>query len=405
VIPEYLSHLLNTPQGYAYRRAVMTGISIPRITEILLRESTLYLLPRKEQENATDALHKIHLLQDELNELEYSLWDKPRQISKVQESVKKINHEERFQDWLESLPFPLASILRAYHTADQNDKDKYLRLLHFFEALAAFCATIHLSACRSDPQIWDHERERIIDLLKKEHSFNNTSFGLWQNLVGLLASDIRELLNSKPEDVNLCLRIYCMLDPKPLEILCSKKLLTILQRANYYRNRWPGHGGAVSPKEARARHDLVRSLLDAFRNHFGTIFSQYQLIEPGQATIQPGPIYNYKVRCVMGSNPMLEYSTVKLTEPAITGQLYFYSPGNSRALGLEPLVQLRGTPQSVCYFFNHMENDYPQLVSYHFADVPTIEDAEHKEAIAEFLKEFAEKNEREIIDADTGCNL
>lgn len=54
---------------------------------------------------------------------------------------------ERLDEWFEALPYPLASICRAWRaTPVQDFKTKYEHLLHLFEATAEFVSVIMLSA-------------------------------------------------------------------------------------------------------------------------------------------------------------------------------------------------------------------------------------------------------------------
>ena len=139
----------------------MTGSTIPRIKRNLLAESRLYLPSIEEQMVAIDAVSEIRRMRSELAELESRIWDRPREASYVSEAIGKVNHEDRFSDWTETLPFPLASILRAYHAVDRTPNEKYERLLYFFEAFAVFWATIHLSAVRTRDPKWLAVKEKL----------------------------------------------------------------------------------------------------------------------------------------------------------------------------------------------------------------------------------------------------
>lgn len=179
VDPEYLAGLLNTPLGHAIRESSSGGNVIPRISPDRLKAATVFLPPSRDQDNAVLVLNSIQLMRLELNELEAQVWERPRRVAEVQERVSRINHEDRFQDWVETLPFPLASILRAYHAVDRTDKEKYERLLHFFEALAAFVATVHLSALRGDSTVFLTFRERMASVFAKEHyAWSHPTFGM-----------------------------------------------------------------------------------------------------------------------------------------------------------------------------------------------------------------------------------
>src|SRR5258708_4774514 len=85
-----------------------------------------------------------------------------------------------FAPWAETLPFPLASILRHYH-AEIDAQVKGEHLLNFFEALAQFAVTVEVSAYKSDRKFFDANlaswfagsaRARPVD-------FRAATFGMW----------------------------------------------------------------------------------------------------------------------------------------------------------------------------------------------------------------------------------
>jgi hypothetical protein len=355
-LPEYLAHLFNTPLGHALRKTVMQGTAMSQISLRELQTMTLYLPPRKDQLRVLEASRQIKILRSELGELESKLWDQPRKSSEILKDLGNINHKERFQDWVESLPFPLASILWAYCTVDQTDKEKYERLLFFFESLATFCATILLSACRPNPEIWVPAKKKIAKSLAEQSlSLSTPTFGLWRAVLGVLSKAARTLLNGKPKDRTICLNLFRSSNREPLDKICSGDLVTILQDTNTYRNRWKGHSGSVTTKEAKSRHTQARDQLDKFRQFFGTVFTQYELIRPGNPQVLTGPVFQYPADRVMGCNTILKSHSIKLIEPAVSGHLYCFSPGQRRALKLYPFFQLVGAPQTACYFFNRIE--------------------------------------------------
>ena len=367
VHPEYLAELLNSPLGQSLRQSVMTGAVIPRINKGLLSESTLFLVPVPDQTRTLGAWSAIQRLRSELSELESQIWERPRQVAKVIEAIGQVNHEDRFEDWIETLPFPLASVLRSYHAVDRTEKEKYERLLYFFEAFTEFLAAIHLSAFRTSASGWTLQRRRIRVVMHHRFSIQHPTFGLWGAIVELLSGASRSMLNGKDDRGRAC-SLYATADAGPIEMLTSSGLLGLIQRTNNYRNRWTGHGGAVTPLEAAERHEQLTEELARFRTLVGTGFQQYQLIEPREYEILDGPVFRCRVRCVMGSNPQLEHQTVDLTTPATTGRLYLHNPGHDKALELVPLIQVRDTPQPASYFYNRRDRSALHLVSYHLAD-------------------------------------
>ena len=377
-LPEYFAHWLNTPLGHALRQSTMRGTTIPRISKPALAESVVYLPTLAEQRAALQALATIRGLRSELSELEARVWDRPRKVDEVLAALQNVNHEERFSDWLEALPFPLASILRTYHAVDRTEKDRYERLLHFFEALAAFTATIHLSAFRSNDAAWNEVRPKLVGALAKQNlSFERPTFGLWRVCLETLAVEARKLVHGKAEEQLRAGVLFHVAELSPVEVLSSKKLLSVLQRTNNHRNRWTGHGGAVNAAEAAERLNILQNELEELREVFGTVFLRYELIEPREAEIMAGPIYRCNTRRVMGSNPAFEHRLIELISPAYTGGLYLHNVGHDQALELLQFVQLKHAPQPACYFFNREESTGTFLVSYHFAEKPEVVDPTH----------------------------
>ena len=155
-----------------------------------------------------------------------------------------------------------------------SDFSSFLRLCRFFYA------TIHISACRPIPEIWDDARATISNLLKKQHlTLISASFGVWKIIIEVLTSTIRKGFADK-ERSDYYSRIYRVNNPIIIEKLCSVKLVQIIQDSNKYRNRWKGHGGSISPSEAKYRHQTLLALLNDYRGDIGTLFLNYLLIEP-----------------------------------------------------------------------------------------------------------------------------
>lgn len=386
VLPEYLAGWLNAPLGQALQQSAMIGSTIPRIRRSILEERKLYLPTIEDQRMVIQTIREIQRIGGELGELESRLWDKNREVTDVAEAVGKVNHEDRLSDWIETLPFPLASILRSYYALDCSPKEKYEQLLHFFEAFTEFCAAIHLSAFKASNSRWQQQRQQISKVLRDQHlSLAKASFGSWRVITELMASNLRKMLADEESKPEAC-ALYATASASPLEMFVSAEVVGALQRVNKFRNRWTGHGGAVTESEAEDRHELLVNELARLRKILGLRFNQYQLIEARECEVLDGPVFRCRIRRVMGSNPQLEHDTVDLTTPAVTGRLYLHNPGHDKALELVPLVQVCDRPQPASYFYNRIEGSKPQLISYHFA-TPSEMSSDNR-ALLDFLEDF-----------------
>jgi hypothetical protein len=365
ILPEYLVTFLDSREGHVFRRSLMSGSTTPRIDRSALQSSVLYLPPVTTQQDLAEGMNQIALLRADLNELESRLLSNPNDSPEIVRRLDAFDPGEGFGYWVESLPFPVATILRAYDVAD-DDKDKYELLLQFFEALAQLLATMLLSAWRSVPQLWESTRVKLGSNLRANHlSMAHSTFGLWSSIYGLLSKEVREKLSGKAADCESCLRVFHMGEPKTLGILCMSEITGILQTANGWRNAWRGHGGAVTPEEAADRLRLVDEKLLTLRNQLGTVFDSYQLVLPGRPTVMRGGIHKYLAKCVMGSNTLLGNVELLLNEAAESTSLCFYQPGQPSALRLVGFLELRETPQPACFFFSSTErNGGLRFVSY-----------------------------------------
>ncbi|KAF5089929.1 hypothetical protein DSECCO2_21830 [anaerobic digester metagenome] len=391
VIPEYFAFYLNSQLGQHLRNIhSIKSIGLSRIDrrQLLNSDEKVYIDPIPEQEKTVTALQKVRLIKTELQEIESALLNRSKKIDDILTDLEINKHEKLFSEWVETLPFPLASILCAYNTEDETDKEKFERLLFFFEALSVFYATIHVSACRPVPEIWDEAKKTISStLLKQNLSLSRASFGVWKIINEVLSSKIRKGLKN-PENIAYYQDIYRIKNPVILENLCSSKIIQLILASNTIRNRGKGHGGSITPREAMERHQTLLSYLNDYRNTVGMLFQEYHLVETGDSKILPGPIYQTKIRKVVGSNPRMVKGTINLTEPVYSDQLCFFDPTNDRALMLDKFFVMRGAIQSACYFYNRIEQSHPYYVSYHIVDESEIEETEISPAIKELISEL-----------------
>ena len=377
-IPAYLAKLLNSPIGHVIREAASSGATIRRVSRRHLAETTIYLPSLDRQRAAVEALAQIDGRQRDLRELEERVWEGPQEIDDVLQVVRttdvrtgtgsaNADDADSLATWVETLPFPLASILRMYRTVDSTSKDRYERLLFFFEALAAFVSTVHLSALRTNEDLWGRFCTKARSSVASAHgqSWERPSFGLWVTVTGTAASLIRPLAHGTPAERRLVADLYRVVDVEVLHWMSSKKLSSILQEANAKRNRWKGHGGDASDGEKDSRLRAAEEWLTQFRDLVGRSLQEYELIRPERPVILPGPIYECDVQVMTGSNSLFERSPVRLVDPPETNQLYLHCPGHERVLKLEPLVQVKPAPQPACYFYNRREKDEAYLISYH----------------------------------------
>ena len=93
--------------------------------------------------------------------------------------------------WADTLPFPLASILWHYD-GEPGEGAKVDYLLKFFEALAQFTATVLLSACMTDRDLFDANRPAWFASGHRPVDLQRATFGAWVELADRLAGTLRD---------------------------------------------------------------------------------------------------------------------------------------------------------------------------------------------------------------------
>ncbi len=267
--------------------------------------------------------------------------------------------------WFETLPFPLASILRAWQaTPSQDFKTKHEHLLHFFlhffEGTAEFVSVILLSAFSSNEALFASHKHKITESMQKQNlSFQRATFGTWKLVVEYLGKQTRELLSGNKDARALCADIFS--DPSLAlpEALARKELAAILSTTNKMRNDWSGHGGVVGQEEAQLRNEQLLGEVQKLRDAIAETWTTAQLIHASHCRPRGG-LFENEVAVLMGSNSEFLKETRPMVSWLDIARLYLCNKESERSLKLLPLVQVGPSPQSArnaCYFFNRLERD------------------------------------------------
>jgi hypothetical protein len=216
------------------------------------------------------------------------------------------------EQWFETLPFPLASILRAWQTTPSQDyKTKHEHLLHFFEATAEFLSVIYLSAFESQQALFAGHKEKLAEAWKKQNlSIDRPTFGTWKVVVEYFSKQIRMLLAGESDNRALCAQLFA--DPTNAlpGMLANKGLAAVLSATNKMRNDWTGHGGVVSQPESRLRNEQLLAELQKIREAMTDIWEQVQLVSALHCQPRRGMFEN-EIAILVGSNS--EFLTVEET--------------------------------------------------------------------------------------------
>lgn len=395
----FVARFLNSEFGKGLREQAKTGFILRLNRQTLL--GIRVLVPDLEvqkhmlevETRITTEQTTVMALQNEISELRRELWANPKSATQVDERIVVlagrlaggINQyaSARLDQWFETLPFPLASILRAWQaTPSQDFKTKYEHLLHFFEGAAEFFSIILLSAFNSNEGVFSAYRQDMAVKMRKENlSYQRASFGTWSFVVAYLGSKTRELLNvgggrlgEAKDDGLLCGEMFADPSLSLPRALSRKGLSTIFATTNTMRNRWKAHGGVVGQTEAESRNEQLLSEVQKLREAISDIWSETQMIHALHCRYR-GNVYDTEVAVLMGSNNEFLKENRALTMCLDVERLYLSTGGSGRALKLLPLIKIGPSPQSAknaCYFFSRLDQVGACFVSYHFTDNPEL---------------------------------
>jgi len=381
----YVARFFNSELGRLTRGSLLSGSVIPKLTKRSLSEAVLYLPPVDVQARAVETQTEISNLRSAVARLETTLWESPLQCEKVHKALQTLNREDDFEAWVDSLPFPLASILRRY-VADGDVHLKNEHLLRFFEGLAEFLAAVMLSAFWSDRDFFERNRASWFGA-EGASGLEVSTFGTWVNLWKSLAKSVRRELSSQEEGAReRCLYMFRRTGTELLDTISHKRLCDVFDATCQYRNLWKGHGGIEGEKEGERRRVLLEEQLARVREVIGDAFETTLLVRPKGAKYSAG-IYNNGVHLLVGSNPLFKEVAIETTVPLDTQKAYLIEKGNSGALEVLPFVRIGPSPatdRNACYFYSRVVGESVRYVSYHFEDQPEL--VEQNRTIVELLE-------------------
>ena len=397
----FVARFLNSEFGKELREQTKTGF-ILKFNKRTLMELRVFVPDLESQRQMLDTEARIMVeqntvmaLQNEIAELRRELWANPKSAPQVQERIGSLarrlaggikqHASETLEQWFETLPFPLASILRAWQaTSTQDFKTKYEYLLYFFEGTAEFFSILLLSAFSSNYAVFAPHRQKLIDKMQGQNlSFNRATFGTWKLVVEYLGSQTRDLLNQNGKktddaknDKDLCIDMFADHTLSLPEALSRKELATIFSATAKMRNDWTGHGGVVGQVEAESRNQQLLAELQKLREVIADTWADTQMIHALNCRPQRG-VFKNEVAVLMGSNNEFLKETRSMATWLDVERLYLSRKDSGKALKLLPLIQVGPSPQSVknaCYFFSRLERNGARFVSYHFTDIPELTD-------------------------------
>lgn len=370
---DYLVTLLSSEFGLLLRRSITSGAYIPKISKNSVLGMSFFIPNISTQQQVINLQGRVENVYSRVSSIYKQFRKNPLRIPDIEKEIKPFIKLDSFESWVDELPFPLASILMAYH-AEEEMYYKRSHLFHFFEALAQFNSTVMLSAYFSDEKFYVTNKNQWIDKDDKYSDyFETASFGSWIILAERLGKFTRRLLSKGSDERETCLSLFKTRAISFVESLANKDLYKNLRVILDLRNRMKGHGGIESPKSIK--RDLTQ--LDLILSKVRDVISNYEgirLILPGPGEYSEG-IYHYKVQDLMGSRTIFKKLFYETTAPMDVNNLYLLDVNYKAPLELVPFVRFMESPhheKNACYFYNRLDKKGIRWISYHFTDEQEI---------------------------------
>jgi hypothetical protein len=372
-LADYVAGYFSTEAGKKVRASLASGNVITRISNLDLFDAFV-LLPEIEMQQQVIETHRtMRELSYQLQKFEKDLYKRPDQVEKIRKDIQKLDQKESFNNWIESLPFPMASILRRYQASAEIDK-KLEHLLQFFEATAEFIAIILLSAYLSDSSTMSTYQDIVFPKkVEKRGDIKVSTFGYWVKTGERLAKQTRTMLGS-PNERSICFELFHTSSVEFIQTISGKNLFDTLNRAAGIRNR-DAHSGIKVDLSNSKRLSLAESELDKLRSIFSSIFEDIILFAPLSNQYRDG-VFTNKITKLNGPHQIFIQDYIKTIIPLDAEKLYLSEKHEKKPLELLPFIKMLKSPESekiACYFYSRMEGQTPAWVSYHYEGQPEIE--------------------------------
>ena len=355
----YVAGFLDSDRGRQMRQALISGV-LPRIRRPAFDALVVILPPLARQLETLNLDTQLTDGISSLTELRTKLWS--GELDPAELSVRlPAQREQEFSEFIESLPYPIATILWRYRTA-RTDADGIDHLVNFFEALAqSYCAILLSIAERDQPWF-----QRLMSGLNIRQ-LKTPTFGTWVSLAQRLVPELDRLFKGSDEERRRATLLFGD-DPVFARRLLSPKLLELLSEAKNARNE-RAHGG-IRTAETNARAlGVLQRLLGTFRATQGATWSSIRFFRPAKCSIKRS-LHSYDAVLLSGSRTPFSSVVIQTHVPLQTDEIYVQWPLVEPVL-LVPVLRLQSDDGTeTCHFFSRIVGEQARFVSYHSTNSP-----------------------------------
>ena len=308
------------------------------------------------------------------------LYEENSDIFNILEITSEIIDKQDLIYWVETLPYPLASILWEF-LVEFRTREKVRILLNFFESFTSFITIIMLSSFYFDKrfyiQDWIEEDSKEPDWVKAP------TFGSWQYYFARCAKIIRKKLQGKeylemsnlPEDfIKIISKASLSQDDGPINV--SREI----------RNKI-SHNPNLPNKFYEESFISLEKGLNQLSIFFGEIFSNLKLVKPiSSNTIQqiPQKIYRNELFNLTGTRTPFKKEVIETKDNLVLYELSLYDKNSKKSLKILPFLQINS--EGHCFFYNKLNKDNHIEWKSYISKGKEYLDSEFKDTIENELK-------------------
>lgn len=320
--------------------------------------------PLSTQEAVLAVYEKLDQIELAVSRLKGRLEDLPASYSKIADEIRVVNNTgDRFDQRVESLPYPLVKILKRYAASDTSQQKQEM-LFYFYEVYSIFISAL-LTAVLLQPGFGGAEIEDV-----DFKYFKESTFGFWVKLGQAMAKAVRSRMD-RPGMIDSVLDSFHTDDRSLVKLLSLKDVFMILQKICDYRNAWKGYSGITSEAICAEHVRLLESELFKLQERMKDLYDKIRLIRPQSLKKHQGRFIN-RVEVLTGSSSI--FKKAELTGDPLDGaRLYMQVIDTGEAFELPPFFMLKDLPsgaKNACYFYSRTDGANARYVSYHFEERP-----------------------------------
>ncbi len=390
---EFLASFLNSDLGLTIRSKCMKGY-IPSLNKTSVGNMHVFIPSLKQQKKILNFLlivnqkkNDLANVSNRLDELRGELISKPSSLVKVSKKYAEIAKgvepskeilKKSFIEWIDTIPFPLAVILREYLSLKEGSGHKFRVLLKFFEATVAFFNTIYFGAYRESEKDFGEIKKK---LKNDELNFKHLTFGIWDQTFAIFGKYTRTLIS---ENRKTCEKIFCDEDLFLPTILSDKRLVNIIHEARRIRNQEEAHGSYIDLEKAEEMNSNLYELVESFREVIGDLWTRNELVQLDSSEAYSENKYVHHYSSLMGSHTTFIKKSKRMEHGLFKNNLYLINSKPTKPIRLEKFVQISTPPKKLknaCYFYNKVNRQGKvHFISYHYSN--TIEGNYPEELLA-----------------------